>query len=258
MSNEPAISLERVTLSFGNKVIVSDFSAEIASGESVSIVGRSGSGKTTLLRAIAGLHTPESGRVHIDGEAPERLYGTGRVQFLHQRPVLFDHLTVAGNIALSVKLAHQPQLSAVETRVLLETMGLTGSELKYPFELSEGMKARLALVRAFVTNPKLLLVDEPFAALDFLRRESLNRQLLVLAEKRSTTVIVVTHDLSDALRFTSTAIVFSSYGTSPLRLPLPGKDPALDPNALPPVYLLARDALRHRIEGQRATEAASA
>lgn len=250
MREQPLISLVDVTLSFGKNVLVEDFSASIFSGESVSIIGRSGSGKTTLLRSIAGLHDPRAGSITIGEAAPKQLYGTGKIQFLHQRPVLFDHLTVAENVALSGRLAQQPQLAAAEAQHLLDSVGLWSARQSYPFELSEGMKARLALARAFVTSPDVLLVDEPFASLDFLRREALNRQLLSLAQEHSTVVVVVTHDLSDALRFTSRAIVFAAEGRTPKLVTLPGDCPSLDPNALLPAYLEARDVLLALMSGE--------
>jgi ABC-type nitrate/sulfonate/bicarbonate transport system ATPase subunit len=179
------------------------------------------------------------------------LYGTGRLQYLHQRPTLWDHLSVSGNIELAARLTESGDQATLAK--LTDDLGLVGSEHKYPYELSEGMKARVALARVFVSKPAVVLADEPFASLDYRRRELLNIKLSLLAALSKSTVLMVTHDVVESLRFSSVAWVVQPSTTRLIEIALPGSGEALDPNAIPAPYLSLRDrilaAMEERLHG---------
>jgi NitT/TauT family transport system ATP-binding protein len=170
----------------------------IAEGEFHCLVGRSGCGKTTLLKIAAGLLLPTQGSIHIQGlEVREP---KSQIGFVFQTPTLLDWLTVMDNVLLpvSLKRAVQPEDrdKAVE---LLSLMGLDGLAARHPFELSGGQQSRVAIARALITEPLVLLMDEPFAALDAITREELQDDLLHLCDMRKTTVLFVTHDIAEAI-----------------------------------------------------------
>lgn len=246
MGDNATVFINRLTLGYDKNVLARDFTFRVFAGERISIVGASGAGKTTLLRTVAGLHAPTSGNVTIDGQNPKSLYGTGRLQYLHQDPALWNHLTVHSNIQLVLDLL---KVEASESRIskLVDELGLAGSEKKYPGELSRGMRARLALARAFAKPPGVLLVDEPFASLDFIRREALNEKLSILAKESRSTILMVTHDIVEALRFSSRMIVFEFGGHTLTDLSLPSPQEPIDPNSLPSDYIDVRDRILEMI-----------
>ncbi|SJZ31951.1 NitT/TauT family transport system ATP-binding protein [Enhydrobacter aerosaccus] len=188
---------------------LSDVSLTVAAGEFVSLLGPSGCGKTTLLRIIAGLATPTSGSVG-------RPTGRHDMGFVFQEPTLMPWATALANVELPLKLAG---LARSERRARAEDalagVGLAGFEKSYPRELSGGMKMRVSIARALVTQPRLLLMDEPFAALDEISRHRLNLDLLALWQQRRFTAIFVTHSVFESV-FLSQRIVI--MGTRPGRI----------------------------------------
>jgi len=178
--------------------VVDQVDWKIARGEVHSLVGRSGCGKTTLLKLAAGLLLPDAGTVSVDGQA---LRQPGpQLGFVFQAPTLLEWKTVLDNVLLPVALQRNP-LPADRARAedLLEMLGLSGLGRRFPTELSGGQQSRVAIARALLLAPSLLLLDEPFAALDAITREELQDDFLRICRLAQTTVLFVTHDISEAV-----------------------------------------------------------
>lgn len=177
---------------------LSDVDLSVAAGEFVTIVGPSGCGKTTLLRILAGILRASAGSVHIDGH---RLSGPSKqVSFVFQAPVLLAWRTVMQNVLLPAQL--RGKLSAADqarAEACIEMVGLSDFQLKYPHELSGGMQQRVGIARALAHDPALLLMDEPFGALDAMTRETMNIELLKIRAKTGKTVILITHSIPEAV-----------------------------------------------------------
>ncbi|HCY16154.1 MAG: nitrate ABC transporter ATP-binding protein [Curvibacter sp. GWA2_64_110] len=171
---------------------------DITQGEFHCLVGRSGCGKTTLLKLAAGLLQPDEGQVSLQGQAVRQPGpGTG---FVFQAPTLLDWLTVLDNVLLPVTLQRQPTAQDVaRAEQLLAQMGLVAHAGHYPRQLSGGQQSRVAIARALVLEPPILLMDEPFAALDAITREELQDELQAMCRARGTSVFFVTHDIAEAV-----------------------------------------------------------
>jgi ABC-type nitrate/sulfonate/bicarbonate transport system ATPase subunit len=191
----------------------------IQDNEFVTLVGRSGCGKTTLLNVIAGLVAPSSGEVRVDGR-PVTGPGGGK-GMVFQQHALFPWLTALGNIEFGCKSRGVPpgERRAIATQ-LIELVGLRGSEAKYPIELSGGMQQRVAIARALALDPEILLMDEPFGALDELTRIEMQDELLRVWSTRKKTVVFVTHSIWEALVLSDRVVVLGGR-PGRLRLDLP-------------------------------------
>jgi NitT/TauT family transport system ATP-binding protein len=206
-----AVSLREVTKAYDNGVVaLGPIDLEVRRGEFVSLLGPSGCGKSTALRLIAGLSAPTSGTVQV---ARSAVTASGRhpVGFVFQEPTLMPWTTVRENVRLPLKLAHVP-FAAAKARVdeALAQVGLAEFAEAYPRELSGGMKMRVSLARALVTDPDILLMDEPFAALDEITRFRLNNDLLVLWRNLRKTVIFVTHSVFESVYLSQRVLVMTS------------------------------------------------
>lgn len=200
---EPLLSFQSVTKTFASGVVaLRDVSFRVDRGEFLSIVGPSGCGKSTALRLIAGLTAPTSGTVTWDGSRP-------RIGFVFQDAALLPWSTVRQNVALPLEIKNER--AALDSRVAsaLETVGLSGFANAYPRELSGGMRMRVSIARALAADAEVLLMDEPFAALDELAREKLNDELRSLWSARGLTVIFVTHSIYESVYLSSRVIVMS-------------------------------------------------
>ena len=209
----PLIAVEqvsRVFTSVARTVIALDrVSCEIEAGNFVSIVGPSGCGKSTLLKIISGLLPASSGKVTVNGQPVHSpLENVGMV---FQAPVLLKWRSVLGNILLPVEFAKLDVASYMDkARALIQLVGLDGFEEMYPHELSGGMQQRASLCRALVTDPQLLLMDEPFGALDAMTRDELDIELLRIWEERKKTVLFVTHSIQEAVFLSDLVFVMSA------------------------------------------------
>ncbi|MBI1868533.1 MAG: sulfate/molybdate ABC transporter ATP-binding protein [Methylocystis sp.] len=207
------IRIEGVAQDFGAYPALRDVSLSIAPGELVALLGPSGSGKTTLLRVIAGLNTPDRGAVFFGGEDATRLsVQERRVGFVFQNYALFKHLTVADNIAYGLKVRPRrlrPPRAEIAERVntLLEFVQLGGLGGRYPTQLSGGQRQRVALARALAIEPRVLLLDEPFGALDVRVRKDLRRWLRDIHRQIGLTTVFVTHDQDEAMELADRVVV---------------------------------------------------
>ena len=179
-----------------------------AAGTTTALVGPSGCGKSTLLRMIAGLDQPSEGLIRIGGRSPAEVARAGALAIAFQDPSLLPWRTVAGNVALARSLARQPPDPEAVLR-LIDMVGLKGFEDRRPAELSGGMRQRAAIARCLVTDPAVLLLDEPFGAVDELTRRRLNVELPPLWAERGTTTILVTHSVTEAVLLSDRIIVLS-------------------------------------------------
>jgi NitT/TauT family transport system ATP-binding protein len=178
--------------------VVDQVDWQIARGEVHSLVGRSGCGKTTLLKLAAGLLLPDAGTVTVDGQALRK--PGPQLGFVFQAPTLLEWTSVLDNVLLPVTLQRRPQpADHARAEELLALMGLSGLGRRFPTELSGGQQSRVAIARALLLAPALLLLDEPFAALDAITREELQDDLLRISRLAQTTVLFVTHDISEAV-----------------------------------------------------------
>lgn len=195
-----AVSLTAVSKSFGGTPVLSDVSLDVADGETVSLLGPSGSGKSTLLRIVAGLESADAGSVSIGGDdVTSRAAHRRGVGFVFQDQALFPHLDVGGNVGYGLRMAGTER-SARAGRVaeVLSAVGLPGYEGRDPATLSGGEAQRVALARALAPSPRVVLLDEPLAALDQLLRERLLLELRSVFDRLGVTVIAVTHDPTEA------------------------------------------------------------
>ena len=197
----PVIRIEGVAKSFGAVPAVAGVSLDIARGDFFCLVGASGSGKTTLLRLIAGFERPDTGRIVIDGEDMTSRPPYARpVNMMFQSYALFPHLTVADNVGFGLEEERRPRAEIRErVAAALDLFDMGGLAARKPHQLSGGQRQRVALARALVKNPKILLLDEPLAALDKKLREKAQLELVALRERVGITFVMVTHDQEEAM-----------------------------------------------------------
>jgi len=189
---------------------VSDVTMDVAEGDLVSLVGPSGCGKTTVLKILAGLHPADDGEVRIGNSASAFVPGRD-VGMVFQQALLLKWRTILQNVTLPAEILHMPRREAeARARDLLGMVGLKGFEDKYPYELSGGMQQRAAIARALVHDPKLILMDEPFGALDALTREKMNLEMLRIWEQSRKTFIFVTHSIQEAVFLGSKCAVLTA------------------------------------------------
>ena len=194
----PRLVVDKVCLCYGQLEVLADVSLSVDGSEVVSIVGPSGCGKTTLLRCVGGLNQVNRGEIRIDGQRVEKPLPIVSMVFQHFG--LFPWKNLWNNIAYGLKLRHTPK-EEIERRVkdAIDLVGLEGFEKSYPHQLSGGMQQRAGLARALVMEPKLLLMDEPFSAVDAQTREQLQFELLRIWDSRPTAMLFVTHAIDEAV-----------------------------------------------------------
>jgi NitT/TauT family transport system ATP-binding protein len=204
---------------------LADIDLQVGRGEFVSFIGPSGCGKTTLLRVIADLERQTSGQIAVNGVSPEEARKGRAYGYVFQAPALYPWRTVVRNVTLPLEIMGLPAAERqARAAKYLDMVGLGGFERKFPWQLSGGMQQRVSIARALSFEPDLLLMDEPFGALDEITRDHLNEQLLRLWEKTNKTVIFVTHSIAEAV-FLSTRIIVMS--------PRPGRIMEIIPCDLP-------------------------
>jgi NitT/TauT family transport system ATP-binding protein len=211
------IRIEDVWKEYGDQIVLERLNLTIAPRSFVALVGPSGCGKTTFLKLLLGEESPTKGRILLDG-APLRPEPGPDRGVVFQRYSVFPHLSVLGNVMLGLELTGAPLLGRLfgarrraaqdQARALIVQVGLEGAETKYPAQLSGGMQQRLALAQALITRPRVLLLDEPFGALDPGIRAGMHELMQRLWHETDLTVVMVTHDLSEAFTLASRVLVF--------------------------------------------------
>ncbi|HVU79178.1 MAG TPA: sulfate ABC transporter ATP-binding protein [Gaiellaceae bacterium] len=206
-----SISVTSVSKRFGDFTALDDVSIDVAHGSLTALLGPSGSGKSTLLRVIAGLEHPDAGTIAIAGSdvtgRPTQQRGVG---FVFQHYAAFKHMTVYDNVAFGLKIRRRPK-SEIRSRVseLLELVQLDGLAKRYPAQLSGGQRQRMGLARALAVDPEVLLLDEPFGALDARVRQELRAWLRRLHDETRTTTVIVTHDQEEAMEVADDVVVMN-------------------------------------------------
>lgn len=253
-SSDQVIDIKNLSLTFktsdGPVFALSDINLDIQRGDFVSFIGPSGCGKTTLLRVIADLEKATEGSITVNGVSPEQARLQRAYGYVFQAASLYPWRTIAKNVALPLEIMG---LNSAERKKRvaqnLELVNLAGFEKKYPWQLSGGMQQRASIARALAVEPDLLLMDEPFGALDEIVRDHLNEQLLALWAKTNKTVVFVTHSIPEAVYLSTRIVVMSPrpgqiYDVIDSNLP---KDRTLDIRETPEFLALAnrvRDGLR--------------
>jgi len=238
-----SIALRGVTKQFGQYAAVENIDLDVPTGALMALLGPSGSGKTTLLRIIGGLETPDQGQVLFDGQdATLWPIGDRKVGFVFQQYALFRHMTVFENVAFGLKVkrrGERPSAPAIRTKVqeLLALVQLSWAHDRYPAQLSGGQRQRVALARAMAIDPKVLLLDEPFGALDSQVRHELRRWLRRLHDELHFTSIIVTHDQQEAIEVADTVVLLNQGKIEQVGIP-------------DEIYDLPRSAFVHRFLGQ--------
>ena len=207
------IRLEHVTKSFGRYKALDDVSIVVEEGEFLTVIGRSGCGKTTMLRVINGLQKPDSGKVYAAGEdvgEADLIRLRRKIGYVIQNKGLFPHMTVEKNIIYVPVISGQKD-KRQNRKLAEELIGLVGLERemldRYPEELSGGQQQRVGIARAFASRPKLLLMDEPFGALDEITKRAMQNELLALQKKLGMTVVFITHDIREAMKLGDRVLV---------------------------------------------------
>lgn len=213
------LQMEQVSLSFGAQPVLQDFSLQVHAGEFVALVGASGAGKTTIFRLLTGLLQPDRGVIRVMGAPP----APGRVGYMPQRDCLMPWRTALDNAAAGLEVQgvplHQARLRA---RELWQQFGLNGAEERYPHQLSGGMRQRVAFLRTVLGGHQVLLLDEPFGALDALTRAQMQQWLLGLWEQLDLTVLFITHDAEEATLLSDRVYAVKDAGVEiPVGLPRP-------------------------------------
>ena len=204
------VELQGVSKRFGATAALDGIDLAIPPGQFLTLIGPSGCGKTTLLRLVAGLAEPDGGTVTVGDQAPRAAQTARQLGFVPQSPGLLPWRTVRANARLLVDSGRRRAgLPPAEIDALLERVGLEGFLRAYPHELSGGMQQRVALVRAFALDAPVLLMDEPFAALDEITRAEMRYLLLELAEERQATVVFVTHSIAEAVMLSDRVVVMT-------------------------------------------------
>jgi NitT/TauT family transport system ATP-binding protein len=192
-----------LAVGYGAEPVIEGVNLEVASGKFVSLVGPSGSGKTTILRAVSGLLTPRSGGIELNGSSDS-------LGFLFQDDALLPWRTARENVALGLRIRKLPTKAAEsEADAWLARLGLEGFGARFPHELSGGQRKRVAIAQILALKPKLLLMDEPFASLDAIVRTRITQELLNWVEREHLSVLLVTHDLEEALTVSDTVYLLS-------------------------------------------------
>lgn len=200
-NNDLVISIKNVTKSFDSETILKDISLDVKAGEFVSILGPSGCGKSTLFNIITGLIKAESGEVKVSGD----------IGYMQQKDLLLPWKTVIKNVVLPLDIKGvNKKESREKAQKYIEVMGLKGYENKYPYELSGGMRQRASFLRTFLSSEEIMLLDEPFGALDSITKGNMQKWLLEMKDMLNRTIVFITHDIEEAIFLSDSVYVLGS------------------------------------------------
>jgi ABC-type nitrate/sulfonate/bicarbonate transport system ATPase subunit len=226
-ASAPAVSADIRLFGYRSRLVLQGLNLLVEHGEAVAVLGSSGCGKSTLIRLLAGLLPPGTerfdGDVALSGSSPFVYRSTGKLAVMFQDPTLLPHMSVEQNIALPLHLLRRE--GSDDVQALLRLVGLQDFRHYLPRDLSGGMRTRTALARSFVSRPNLLFLDEPFTGLDLGWRESLYASLQDLRRRNGTTIVMVTHDLEEAVYNSDRVLVMSAEGTFVEQFRVPGTIP---------------------------------
>ncbi|MCI8496949.1 MAG: ABC transporter ATP-binding protein [Clostridiales bacterium] len=204
----PYLTAKDVTKSYDGRCIIDSVSMQVQKGELVSLLGLSGIGKTTLFHVLSGLEQPDSGQVLLSGE--DITGKAGRVSYMQQKDLLLPFQTVLDNVSIPLRLGGMKKKAAHEKALpYLEEFGLSGCEEKYPHELSGGMRQRAALLRCYLYSGDMMLLDEPFSALDAITKSSLHQWFQSVVRRHGTTAVFITHDIDEAILLSDRVYIMS-------------------------------------------------
>lgn len=217
-SSEIEIKIEDLCISFPDKeggapiTALKNINLDIRQGEFISLLGPSGCGKTTLLRTIADLQQPTSGSISVRGQSPREIRMQKKYGIVFQNPVLYDWRTVRRNVCMPMEMMGIPKKErTARVTKMLELVGLMEFGKKYPHQLSGGMQQRVGIARALAVKPEILLMDEPFSALDEFTKEKLHEDLLRIWKKTNKTILFVTHNIQEAVFLSDRVVVLSPH-----------------------------------------------
>lgn len=217
------LKAENITVKYENVPVIEKISLELEKGEIVSLIGASGSGKTTFFNAVAGLSAVDEGRVYLDGE--DITGKTGKVSYMLQKDLLLSHYTIIDNASLPLVMKGEKKKAAREKAgKYFELFGLSGCEKKYPSELSGGMRQRAALMRTYLTGNDVVLLDEPFSALDTITKSAMHSWYLNIINEIGLSTIFVTHDIDEAILLSDRVYILSGVPgkiTDEIKIDLP-------------------------------------
>ncbi len=214
---------ENITVTYENEPVIERVNISLEKGEIVSLIGASGSGKTTFFNAVAGLYNIDEGRVYLDGE--DITGKTGKVSYMLQKDLLLSHYTIIDNVSLPLVMkGEKKKLARERAREYFELFGLSGCEKKYPSELSGGMRQRAALMRTYLTGNDVVLLDEPFSALDTITKSAMHSWYLDIMKEIGLSTIFVTHDIDEAILLSDRVYILSGVPgriTDEIKIDLP-------------------------------------
>ena len=225
MSNDTIIRFEHISKTYGENHILQDFNLDIRKGEFLTVIGSSGSGKTTMLKLINGLSVPTAGRILIDGKdiaQEDQTLLRRNIGYVIQGIGLFPHMTVKANIAYVPNLLNRKDKERTRRAVerLIRVVGLETEMLdRYPSELSGGQRQRVGIARALAANPEILLMDEPFGAVDEITRQLLQNEIARIHQELGVTIVFITHDIKEALKLGSRVLVMDQGRIEQIGMP---------------------------------------
>ena len=204
------LKAENITVKFEGSNVIENVSLSLEKGEIVSILGASGCGKTTFFNAVAGIYTPDSGKVYLDGQ--DITGKTGKVSYMLQKDLLLPHYTIIDNVAIPLVIKGEKKKIARERAAnYFELFGLGGYEKKYPSQLSGGMRQRAALMRTYLTGNDVILLDEPFSALDTITKSAMHSWYLDIINELGLSTVFITHDIDEAILLSDRMYILSGY-----------------------------------------------
>ncbi len=207
------LTIGNVNKSFGNRQVLKNISFSLQKGEFVSLVGVSGSGKSTLLNIIAGLEKPDDGSIYLEGCSITNQKGT--VSYMFQKDLLFPYYTILDNIILPLVIQGREKADAKKLAMpLFKQFGLDGTQTQYPSELSGGMRQRAAFLRTYLNSKKVMLLDEPFSALDMITKNHMHEWYLQTVRKLGLTTLLITHDIDEAILLSDRILIMNNADAS--------------------------------------------